>query len=200
MSQAGRVTDEVEFWKRRGELNASVRVIRARTPERLRWRAAVASVTAAAGTMRGFARMRIEEPVREIVLDLDDRILRRESVLDARKAGVDLDRGEVLPRHTRWDLKRTAYLTGVDQEELMRYMKLPNDYSRPVDIAAVVIVSRALASAHKQRGDNLSSRVQADKGDGLLLHEQYMLDRAQYEHDLSRRWIALSKTMIDGSR
>jgi hypothetical protein len=200
MSQFARVTDEVDFWKRRGELQGSVRVIRARSPERLRWRAAVASVTAVAGTLRGVERARIEEPVRELVLDLDDRILRRESVLDARKGGVDLDRGEVLPRHTRWDLRRTAFLTGVDQEELARYMRLPADYERHVDTAAVVIVSRALANAHKQRGDKLFSRVRADKGDGLLRHEQYMLDRAEVEHDLSRRWAALSRTMIDGSR
>jgi hypothetical protein len=33
-----------------------------------------------------------------------------------------------------------------------------------------------------------------------LRHEHYMLDRAQHEHDLSRRWAALSKNMIDGSR
>lgn len=200
MSQGARVTDEVEFFRRRGELQSSVRVVRSRVPERLRWRAAVASVTAAAGELRGMARARVEEPVRELVLDLDDRILRRESVLDARKSGVDLDRGEVLPRHTRWDLRRTAYLTGVDQDELGRYMRLPDDYGRVVDTAAVVIVSRALATAHKQRGDKLFSRVRADKGDGLLRHEQYMLDRAQYEHDLSRRWAALSRTMIDGSR
>jgi hypothetical protein len=200
MSQGARVTDEVEFYRRRGELQSSVRVIRTRVPERLRWRAAVAAVTATAGTLRGMSRARVEEPVREIVLDLEDRILRRESVLDARKGGVDLDRGEILPRHTRWDLKRTAYLTGVDQEELAHYMRLPHDYERHVDTAAVVIVSRAIANVHKQRGDKLLSRVQADKGDGLRMHEQYMLDRAQYEHDLSRRWAALSRTMIDGSR
>jgi hypothetical protein len=200
MSQFARITDEVDFYKRRGELQSSVRVIRTRSPERLRWRNAVAAVTATAGQLRGMPRARIEEPVREIVLDLEDRILRRETVLDARKGGVDLDRGEVLPRHTRWDLRRTAYLTGVDQDELVRYVRLPDDYSRPVDTAGVVIIARALANAHKLRGDKLLSRVRADKGDELLRHEQYMLDRAEYEHDLSRRWAALSRTMIDGSR
>ena len=200
MTQRGRVTDEVEFHKRRGDLQSSVRVIRTRVPERLRWRAAVASVTAGAATLDGRSRMRVEEPVREIVLDLSDRILRRESVLDARKVGVDLDRGEVLPRHTRWDLRRTAYLTGVDQDELARYMKLPADYFRPVDTAAVVLVSRALANAHGQRAEKLLARVQSEKGDGLRLHEQYMLDRAEHDRDMARRWAALSKAMIEGSR
>ncbi len=200
MSQGARVTDEVEFYKRRGELQNSVRVLRIRRPERLRWRAAVASVTEVAAVLRGRERARIEEPVREIVLDLDDRILRRESVLDARRSGVDLDRGEVLPRHSRWDLKRTAFLTGVDQDELGRYMRLPDDYFRAVDTAAVVLISRALANAHKDRADKLVARVQTQKGDGLLRHEHYMLDRAERDRDLAKRWAALSKVMVEGSR
>jgi hypothetical protein len=200
MSQGGRITDEVEFYKQRGELQGSVRVLRLRRPERLRWRNAVASVTEVAGTLRGRDRMRVEEPVREIVLDLDDRILRRESVLDARRHGVDLDRGEVLPRHTRWDLKRTAFLTGVDHEELARYVRLPDDYGRVIDTAAVALVSRAIATAYKTRADKLVVRVQATKGDGLLRHEQYMLDRAESDRDLARRWAGLSKSVISGSR
>src|SRR5436309_15990298 len=110
MSQGARVTDEIDFYRRRGQLQNTVRVIRARTPERLRWRAGVACVTQIAGSLRGRERMRIEEPVRELVLDLEDRMLRRETVLDARRSGVDLDRGEVLPRLTRWDLRRNAFL------------------------------------------------------------------------------------------
>jgi hypothetical protein len=200
MSQGGRVTDEVEFYKQRGDLQNSVRVLRLRRPERLRWRNAVASVTEVAGVLRGRERMRVEEPVREIVLDLDDKILRRESVLDARRFGVDLDRGEVLPRMTRWDLKRTAYLTGVEHEELGRYVRLPDDFGRTVDTAAVALVSRAIASAYKSRADKLLMRVQSTKGDGLLRHEQYMLDRAEYDRDLARRWAGFSKTMISGSR
>src|SRR4051812_9048594 len=96
-----RVTDEVIYWRMRGELRRAVRVVRVRKPERLRWRAALATVTEAAAPLRGFDRMVVEEPVREIVLDLDDRILRREAVLDARQHGVDLDRGEVLPVRSR---------------------------------------------------------------------------------------------------
>jgi len=200
MSQGARVTDEIEFYKRRGQLQNTVRVIRARTPERLRWRAALASVTEIAGALRGRDRMRIEEPVRELVLDLDDKILRRESVLDARKSGVDLDRGEVLPPHTRWDLKRTAFLTGVDPMDLARYLRLPEEYGRPIDTAAVVLVSRALGLAHKQRADRLLARLPSAHGMTLARHEQYMLDRAERDKDMARRWIALSKVMVEGSR
>jgi hypothetical protein len=200
MAQGARVTDEIDFYKRRGQLQSAVRVIRARTPERLRWRAAVAAVTAVAGDLRGRDRMRIEEPVREIVLDLEDRILRRESVLDARRSGVDLDRGEVLPPHTRWDLRRTAFLTGVDNEVLSRHLRLPAEYSRPIDTAAVVIVSRALAQAHKQRAERLLARLATATQMQLARHEQYMLERAERDKDLARRWIALAKVMVEGSR
>ena len=200
MAQGARVTDEIDFYTRRGQLQSAVRVIRARSPERLRWRAAVAAVTQVAGDLRGRDRMRIEEPVREIVLDLEDRILRRESVLDARRSGVDLDRGEVLPHHTRWDLRRTAFLTGVDNGVLSRHLRLPAEYSRPIDTAAVVIVSRALGQAHKQRAERLLARLATATQAQLARHEQYMLERAERDKDLARRWIALAKVMVEGSR
>ena len=200
MSQGARVTDEIDFYRRRGELQKTVRVIRSRVPERLRWRAGVAAVTQIAGRLRGRDRMRIEEPVREIVLDLDDRILRRESVLDARRYGVDLDRSEVLPSHTRWDLRRTAFLTGVDHMAVAPYVRLPEEYSAPIDVAAVVIVARALSNAHQQRSMKLLARLPSHADATLLRHEQYMLDRAERDRDLAKRWLALARVMVDGSR
>jgi hypothetical protein len=200
MAQGARITDEVEFYRCRGQLQNTVRVIRTRTPERLRWRAGVAAVTEIAGKLRGRERMRIEEPVREIVLDLEDRILRRESVLDARRAGVDLDRGEVLPNLTRWDLRRTAFLTGVDHMALAPYMRLPDEYSATIDTAAVVLVSRALAEAHKLRAERLLERLPSDREITLQRHEQYMLDRCKRDKDLATRWMALAKVMVEGSR
>ena len=200
MAQGARVTDEIEFFRRRGQLQQAVRVIRSRTPERLRWRAGVAAVTQIAGGLRGRERMRIEEPVREIVLDLKDRILRRENVLDARRAGVDLDRGEVLPILTRWDLRRNAFLTGVDHLCLAPYMHLPDEYSAPIDTAAAVLISRALAEAHKNRAERLVARLPIERGEALQRHEQFMLDRSERDKDLARRWMALAKVMVEASR
>ncbi|MFI5309035.1 MAG: hypothetical protein ACHQ53_16895 [Polyangiales bacterium] len=200
MGGSARVTDEVSFWSKRGELRHAVRAVRTRKPERLRWRAAVATLTEAAAPLRGHDRARIEEPVRELVLDLNDRILRRESVLDARRHGVDLDRGEILPRLTRWDLKRTAFLTGVDHALISHYLPLPDDFSRPIDTAGVVVIARALAGSHKQRADRLTLRVGDPQARALARHEQIMLHRADYERDLARRWAALSKTLLEGSR
>jgi hypothetical protein len=195
-----RVTDEVNFWRKRGDLKRAVRVVRTRVPERLRWRAALAQVSESAAPLRGRERFLIEEPVRELVLDLDDFILRREAVLDARRFGLDLDRGEVLPVRTRWDLKRTAFLVGVDHELLGHYVRLPDDFGKPIDTAGVVVVSRALANTFKQRGDRLAERVSAGPSAALARHEQIMLERAAHERELARKWAALSKTLVEGSR
>src|SRR5687768_3181257 len=100
MYDGSRVTDAVEYWRRRGELKGAVSIVRKRLPEHFRWRRAVNVVSQAAGALVGRERMRIEEPVREIVLDLPDEVLRREVVIDARRFGVDLDRGEVLRPRT----------------------------------------------------------------------------------------------------
>jgi len=200
MALGARVTDEIEFYRRKGQLQQTVRVIRARVPERLRWRAGVAAVTQIAGSLRGRERMRIEEPIREIVLDLQDRMLRRESVLDARRSGVDLDRGEVLPQLTRWDLRRNAFLTGVDHLALAPYMHLPEEYSAPIDTAAAVLISRALADAHKTRAERLLARLPSERGLLLARHEQYMFERSERDKDMARRWLALAKVMVDNSR
>lgn len=199
----GRVTDEVNFWRDRGQLRRAIRAVRTRKPERLRWRSALSALTSSAGSLRGFHRSLIEEPVREIVLDLEDRMLRREAVLDARRFGVDLDRGEVLPLCTRWDLKRTAFLTGLDHELLGRYVRLPSDYSQPMDTAGVVLASRALAGAHKRRAVSLTEHIERQHEDSSVTMVNYralISRRVQHENEQARRWAALSKTLLQGAR
>jgi hypothetical protein len=200
MKTGARVTDEVNYFRRQGQPRNTVRVVRIREPERLRWRTAVASVTQMAGQLRGRDRTVVEEPLREIVLDLGDRILRRETVLDARRNGVDLDRGEVLPTHSMWDLRRTAFLAGVEVDSLARYLKLPADYEKSIDTAGVVLIGRALSNVHRSRAQKLLVRVpEHDSGRELMRHEQYMIERAKHEIDVGRRWAALSKALVDGS-
>ena len=197
MGSGARVTDEVNFYQRRGDLRQTVRVLRDREPERLRWRSAVSTVTKMAAQLRGLNRMRLEEPVRELVLDLDDRILRRETVLDARRSGLDLDRGEILPVRSRWDLRRTAFLTGVDHELLGRYLKLPTDFDTAIDTAGVTVIARQIARVYKNRADKL---VRSAEELGAPADEKkHVLHRARYERDLARRWAVLSKTIIPGS-
>jgi hypothetical protein len=54
----------------RGELRGAVSIVRHRAPERFRWRRAVGLVSQTAGVLLGRDRMRVEEPIRELVLDL----------------------------------------------------------------------------------------------------------------------------------
>lgn len=198
MAAGARITDEVEQLRQRGDLRGAVRIVRTRKPERLRWRSAVGDMTREAGQLQGLARLRVEEPIREVLLDLDDRILRRESVLDARRHGVDLDRGEVFALRTRWELKRTAFLTGVDHELIGRYMPLPDDFGTPIDTAGAVVIARALANAYTKRAERLVDRLPV--GQALRRHEIMMHERATQERDVARRWAAFATTLARGSR
>lgn len=200
MAVGARITDEVDGFRRVGDLCGAVRALRRRRPERLRWRAAAASMTAAAVHCQGLTRARIEEPIREMILDMDDRILRRETVLDARRVGLDLDRGEVLPVHSRWELKRSAFLVGVDHELLGRYMQLPGEFTQLIDTAGAVLLARSFATALSSRAERLETRVTYTGAANGLPHEQALLKRAAFEREQAQRWAALSKVLVQGSR
>ncbi|MCA9610321.1 MAG: hypothetical protein KC619_32220 [Myxococcales bacterium] len=173
--------------------------MRKRTPERFRWRSAVAGVTKVAGKLRGLDRVRVEEPVREMVLDLYDIDLRREVILDARRAGVDLDRGEVLPHATLADLRRLSYLAGVDVGRIGRYTKLPEGFGDPIDTAASIVVARTLSEYHRRRAHKLWLNAPDPDGPSpLRKHELIMLERADQERYESERWAALAKALIQG--
>ncbi|HJL17970.1 MAG TPA: hypothetical protein RMH99_20055 [Sandaracinaceae bacterium LLY-WYZ-13_1] len=174
-------------------------MVRRRQPERFRWKSAVAGVNRIAGKLRGMDRMRIEEPVRELVLDLGDDTLRREVVLDARKVGVDLDRGELLPRLTLADLRRLSFLAGVDVGRVGRYTRLPHDFGAPIDTAACVVIGRALAEHHRRRAHKLWLSVPDPDGPELLRpHHRFMLERADRDRAESERWGALAKAILTG--
>ena len=151
MAAGARITDAVTHYRAGGNFRGAVRLVRTRQPERLRWRAAVAALLQDASKMEGRARMRVEEPIRELVLALEDVILRREVVLDARLHRIDLDRGEVLPRWTVGDLRRLAFLAQTDLGLLHRYVPLATDFDATIDTAAVVLAGRALSIVYRQR-------------------------------------------------
>lgn len=192
-----RVTDAVQYLSSRGEPRGAVRIIRERYPDKFRWRRALASVSSAVGRLRGRDRMRVEEPMREVVLDLYDDVLREECVIDARRFNVDLDRGEVLPTHTMGDLRRYAFLAGTDVRTVERYVKLPDDFAAPIDTAACVLVGRAMAGHHRQRAQRLWLELpDPDGGEPWRSHHRHMADRANRDSDLARRWGALAKTLV----
>lgn len=197
MFQSGRITDVVSYHTQHGEMKGAVRVVRQRPAERFRWRRAVAGVNQVAGSLRGMERLRIEEPVREMVLDLDDTFLRREVILDARKVGVDLDRGELLPHHTLRDLRRLSAEHRVELAHLARYMKLPRALAAEVDTAACVVVGRALAEHHRKKAHRLWLAVPDPDGpEPLRQHHRFMLDRAERDRAEAERWAALATSLL----
>ncbi len=193
-----RITDAVDHEQRAGKSTQAVRIVQKRQPDRLRWRSAVSKLTASAGRKRGRSRMRIEEPVREVVFDLGDAFLRQEVVIDARRYNVDLDRGEVLPAHSMGDLRRFAYLVGADVRRIEEYVSLPEDFLAPIDTAACVLVGRAMANYHRRA----AQRVWLDLPDPdgpmpMLQHHHYMAKRAAGDAEQARRWQALAARLIE---
>ncbi|MFK7988045.1 MAG: hypothetical protein AB8I08_18640 [Sandaracinaceae bacterium] len=152
-----------------------------------------------AGSLRGRDRMKVEEPVREIVLDLPDTELQTEVVLDARRVGVDLDRGELLPSMTLADLRRLSFLAGCDVRRVGKYTKLPKDFGEPIDTAACVVVGRALSEHHRSRAHKLWLSVPDPDGpEPLRKHHRFMLHRADRDRLEAERWAALSKALLAG--
>ncbi|MFN7698242.1 MAG: hypothetical protein ACK6CU_28670 [Deltaproteobacteria bacterium] len=197
MYDGSRVTDAVDYWKHRENLKKAVSIVRGRAPERFRWRRAVGGVSESIGRLRGRDRMLVEEPVREIVLDLDDGTLRREIVIDARRAGVDLDRGEVLRRYTRGDLERLVGETGTDLVRLGKHVRLPSAHDQPIDTAGAIVISRALADHFRNRSQHLLLQVPDPDGpEALMLHHKIMLERAGRDRAESHRWLGLAKRLL----
>ena len=196
MSAGARITDAVGHFCKRGNHRTAVKLVRGRSPERLRWRAAVGTLTGDAGKMVGSGRMFIEEPIREMVLDLGDPLLQREVVLDARLNRVDLDRGEVLPSWSLGDLTRMCYLARTDLKHLARYMDLPQHFDHAIDTGAAVLVGRAFSRMYKTRAQRLWLRVPDAEGGEQRLHHRYMAERAQQDLDQGKRWAALAKTLV----
>ncbi|MEM6955431.1 MAG: hypothetical protein AAF411_09210 [Myxococcota bacterium] len=192
-----RVTDAVEYKQRHGKDRDAVRIVRGRRPDRLRWRSAVSKLTASAGRMRGMTRTRVEEPVREVVLDLRDGGLRQEVVIDARRYNVDLDRGEVLPFHTMGDLRRFAFLVGADVRTIQQYVALPEDFMAPVDTAACILVGRAMANHHRRRAQRTWLELPDPDGPARMRqHHRYLAERAGHDSDLASRWQTLADRLL----
>jgi hypothetical protein len=196
MTAGARITDAVAHFARRGNFRSAVKLVRTRTPERLRWRSAVGTLTLDAGRLVGTDRMRLEEPIRELVLDLSDAYLQREIVLDARLHRVDLDRGEILPRWTFGELRRLTYLARTDLDLMRRYVALPASFEAPIDTAAVVLAGRAFANMFRQRAERLWLSVPDQDGpEPLMLHQRFILERADQDAERAKGWAALAKTL-----
>lgn len=192
-----RVTDAVEYYQQRGEDRLAVRAVRMRDPDKFRWKGALSSLSRTIGALRGSDRSRVEEPVREIVLDVEDAILRRECVLDARRYRVDLDRGEILAPRTLGDLRRTTFLAGVDLDLVRPHVALPEDFGAPVDVAGVVLVGRAYATQYRARAQRLMLALPPEDAKRAWTAKHHAIaEQAEADVEDAKRWTAVAKSLL----
>lgn len=194
-----RVTDAVEFFRQREEYRNALRMVRDRSPDGRRWRAAVQRVSGTAAGLRGRERVGLEEPLREVVLDLGDLRLRTEVVLDARRMRLDLDRGEILTPRTFGDLRRAAFLASVDLEQVRRHVDVSDDFFAPVDVAGVVVVARSMSEAFASRAKRLVLELPVDDERALTVRELGVRDQVERDRMDQRRWSALASTLLGDS-
>lgn len=195
-----RVTDAVEFFRQREEHRQAVRLVRARTPETRRWKHAVARMSATVGSLRGREKSFVDEPLREMVIDLDDRALRAEVVLDARRANVDWDRGEILAPKTMGDLRRASFLAGIELSMLRPHVAIPEDFFALIDVAGVIVAGRAFALAYHRRAQRLVLELPlVDDPSRLSIRQQGIAAQVARDDRDAKRWSALSKAMLDGT-
>jgi hypothetical protein len=197
MYYGSRVTDAVRYCARRDDRRSAIAYVEKRSPERFRWRHAMADLNGWAGQLRGKRREEIEAPVREMVLEVEDEPLKWEVVIDARARGVDLDRGELLTRRSLSDLRLFAWQLGVEIDPLRRHLRLPEDLFAPIDTAAVILVGRQLAHAHRSKARQLWLRIPDPDGPGEpMLHHRYMAERAEREEKEAERWNRLTRALL----
>ena len=66
-----------------------------------------------------------------------------------------------------------------------------------IDTAAVVLAGRAFANMLRQRAQRLWLSVPDQDGpEPHMLHHRYILERADRDAESSKRWTALSKTLV----
>lgn len=194
-----RVTDAVEFFRQREEYKHALSLVRHRSPDAQRWRNAVSRMSFAASTLSGNSRTHVEEPLREVVIDLEDGGLRRELVLDARRVRVDLDRGEILSPKSYGDVRRSAFLTGVDLDLVRKHVTLVDDFFAPVDVAGVVVVGRSLAEAYQRRAQRLVAMLPNFSTVGQLdARQRGTVEQANRDSTDAARWGAFSRSLLDG--
>lgn len=195
-----RVTDEVEARSKDGDLPGAVEIVRRRRPDARRWRTAVTVVAKrSVEVVRGLERHCAEEALREIVLGVHDPGLRCETVLDVRLQGMDLDRGEVLPRWRIGELRRLAYLLDLELDAVAAHVPLPEGFSRGIDTPGVVLTGRHLAGLHQHNAVRQRRRL-PDQVEGKRLDAQQtrLLETAQWAAERARRWSTLAEHLAYG--
>ena len=198
-TSGARITDAVLYHGRGGRVRHAVDAVRYRAPDAFRWRRAVNTLNQHAGRLRGRDRGRVVEPVREVVLDIKSENLRKEVAIDARRHRVMLDRGDILPSHTAGDLRRYAHIVGAEVEWLEKHIPIGDDFSRPIDTAGAIVVSRSYSTFFRQRAERCWLQVpDPDLKVPLTTMQKSVTAAGEYCDAQAKRWRALADRLLEG--
>ena len=192
-----RITDDVGFFCKRGELPAAVNVMQSRSPDFHRWRRAFSTVTRVAWAwLQGRDLLWTESALREVVDALPDQKLAKEIVLDARQYRVGMNFGDPLPGWTPRDLMRFADEHDVDMGVIKRIAPLPRHVDEPLDTAGVVIVSREMSQRHRRRAQALWLELPDEEEDGWEPRHHAIATVAEKSAQAGAQWSGLAVKLI----
>ncbi|MBI2894313.1 MAG: hypothetical protein HYY06_12240 [Deltaproteobacteria bacterium] len=161
-----RVTDDVGFFCRRGEIGSAVNVVQTRDPDFHRWRRAFNFVArASCAWLAGRDLLWSEAALRDLVESVPNPALAKELVLDARESRVRMNLSDPLPHWTARDLMQFADENDVDMGTLKRIAKLPPTVREPIDTGGVVLVTREMARRHRLRAQSLWLELPDEEGE-----------------------------------
>ena len=192
-----RVTDDVGFFCKRGELPAAVNIVQGRSPDFHRWRRAFTTVARVSWAwLQGRDLLWTESALREVVEWLPDPKLAKELVLDARSFRVGMNFGDLLPHWTPRDLMRFADANDIDMGVVKRIAPLPKRIDEPLDTAGVVLVTREMARRHRRRAQALWLELPDEEEDGWEPKHHAIASVAEKSATAGAQWTELAVKLV----
>jgi hypothetical protein len=170
-----RITDDAAILCRRRDFPRAVNVLQRRAPDRRRWRHAFRQVVSSGDhVLDGARRQWFEAALRELVVNVSDRRLAGELVIDAAAGACRVDLGPVLPIWTARDLWSHADQVDLPMAYVAQVTELPRSIRAPIDTARVIHDCRRTADAHRVCANEI----------GAALHPNAVIDEARGEADV----------------
>lgn len=90
-----------------------------------------------------------------------------------------------------------AQRSGTDLSRVARHVRLPTDQGAFVDVAAVIVVGRALGEHYRTRAQRLLLQVPDEDGpEPLRVHHRILVEKAHEDRADSQRWFAFARAVI----
>jgi hypothetical protein len=192
-----RVTDDVTFFCKRGELPAAVNIVQRRAPDFHRWRRAFGAVARVSyAWLQGKNLVWTESALREVIDYLPDPQLAKELVLDARQYRVRMNFGDPLPHWSGRDLMRFADEHDIDMSIVKRIAPLPPRVTDPLDTAAVVLATREMSRRHRRRAQALWLELPDEEEEGWEPRHHAIANVAERSASTGAQWNGLSLKLV----